>query len=74
MSKTHYWDVTSCRWRPCHEAGAGVLPSVSLETDRAALDTVTTAATPTSAGPDTTTAATGPMAPASGPAADLAEA
>ena len=74
MSKTHYWDVTSCRWRACHEAGAGAPPQASLETDRAALDTVTTAATPTSAGPDTTTAATGPMAPASGPAADLAEA
>ena len=74
MSKTHYWDVTSCRWRPCHEAGAGVLPSASLETDRAALDTVTTAATPTSAGPDTAATATGPMAPASGRGADVPEA
>ena len=74
MSKTHYWDVTSCRWRACHEAGAGAPPPASRETDRAALDTVTTAATPTSAGPDTTTAAAGPMAPASRPATDVAEA
>ena len=74
MSKTHYWDVTSCRWKACHEAGVGAPPLASLETDRAALDTVTTAATPTSAGPDTTTTATGPMAPASGPGADVPEA
>jgi hypothetical protein len=74
MSKTHYWDVTSCRWKPCHEAGVGVPPPASLETDRATLDTVTTAATPTSAGPATTTTATGPMAPASGPGADVPEA
>lgn len=74
MASTHYWDVTSCRWRPCHEEGAGAPPPASLETDRAALSTATTAATPTSAGPDTTTAATGPGAPASGPGADVPEA
>ena len=74
MSKTHYWDVTSCRWKACHEARVGAPPPASLETDRAALDTVTTAATPASAGPDTATTATGPMAPASGPGADVPEA
>jgi hypothetical protein len=74
MSKTHYWDVTSCRWKACHEAGVGAPPPASLETDRAALDTVTTAATPTSSGPDTTITATGPLAPASGPGADVPEA
>jgi hypothetical protein len=74
MSKTHYWDVTSCRWRACHEAGVDVPSRTSLETDRAALDPVTTAATPTSTGPETTTAATAPMAPASGPGPDVPEA
>ena len=32
MASTHYWDVTSCRWRPCHEEGAGAPPPASLET------------------------------------------
>ena len=74
MSSTRYWDVTSCRWMACHEEGAGVAPPASLETDRAVLGTVTTAEAPTSAGPDTTTAATGPTAPAAGPGADVPEA
>jgi len=71
MSSTHYWDVISCRWKACHEEGVGVPPPASLETDHAALGSVTTAATPTSVGPDTPTAATGPRAPASGPGADV---
>jgi hypothetical protein len=74
MSRTHYWDVTSCRWRACHEEGAGAASPESLETDRAALGAVTTATTPTSTGPDTTTAATGPVAPTSGAGADVPEA
>ena len=74
MASTHYWDVTSCRWRPCHDEAAGAPSPMSLETDRAALAGATTAATPTSAVPDAATVATEPMAPAAGTGADIPQA
>jgi len=74
MASTHYWDVTNCRWRACHEGGAGTLPPVSLETDQAALGGAATAATPSSVGSDTAPPAMGPMAPAAATDADVPQA